>query len=200
MKIVLIRHGATKWSVSARHTGVTDLPLTTDGEKQAEIASLGLSRLLQEDPSEIRIFSSPLIRSLTTARIVCGSEATIVEDARLAEFNYGDFEGLTPTEIRDLHPGWDIWRHGCPNGETARDVGDRVDSFLFSLRSGGATNLVFSHGHLIRILAARAVGLSAECGEIFTLDTATISQIEDVRGKRVIKTWNLDPNLISMAE
>ncbi len=195
MRIILIRHGATEWSVASRHTGLTDLPLTALGEEQASSAARVLRALVPHVDEPVRNFSSPLRRSLQTAVIVCGSGAVIVEDSRLREFHYGDYEGLTTAEIRDSRPGWDIWRDGCPNGETVEEVGERVDSFLSSLEGAHGTSVVFSHGHLIRVLAARAVGLSAVQGSIFSLETAAISIIEDPRGEREIKLWNHDPSL-----
>ncbi len=195
MKIVLIRHGATEWSVASRHTGVTDLPLTQEGREQASRSALALRSLLQHDLDPVRIFSSPLRRSMQTASIILGEDAVIVEDVRLREFHYGDYEGLTTAEIREIRPGWDIWRDGCPNGETVDDVKVRVDSFLSSLEGFDGTNVVFSHGHLIRILGARAVGLEAQQGSIFSLDTAAISMIEDPRGEREIRMWNHDASL-----
>jgi probable phosphoglycerate mutase len=140
------------------------------------------------------VFSSPLARALDSAQIVVGADGEIRVDQNLIEFNYGDYEGLTSEEIRDLRPGWDIWRDGCPNGENADDVGQRADKFLAGLDGGPELVLVFCHSHMIRIMAARAIGLDARQGQIFTLDTATVSMIEDVRGKRVIKKWNFDPN------
>ncbi len=195
MKIVLIRHGATEWSVASRHTGVTDLPLTHEGREQASRTARALRTLLQHDHDPVRIFSSPLRRSMQTASIILGENAVVVEDARLREFHYGDYEGLTTAEIREIRPGWDMWRDGCPNGETVDDVGARVDAFLKSLEGLSGTNIVFSHGHLIRILGARAVGLEAQQGSIFSLDTAAISIIEDPRGEREIKMWNHDASV-----
>jgi probable phosphoglycerate mutase len=200
MRLVLVRHGATDWSVAARHTGITDLPLTELGREQATATAKGIRRLLGENYEPSNVYSSPLVRSLETASIVCGQSGPIIEDPRLLEFNYGDYEGLTPAAIRELRPEWDIWRDGCPNGETAETVGHRVDAFITSLPGSDETNIVFSHGHLIRILAARSIGLNAEQGRIFTLDTATISVVEDVRGKRVIKLWNLDASLLSSSK
>jgi len=200
MRLVLVRHGATAWSVAARHTGTTDLPLTELGREQAAATAKGIRRLFGKDFESSNVYSSPLVRSLETASIVCGRTRTIIEDPRLLEFNYGDYEGLAPAAIRELRPQWDIWRDGCPNGETVEAVGHRVDAFIASLPGGEETNVVFSHGHLIRILAAKSIGLIAEQGRIFTLDTATISVIEDVRGKRVIKLWNLDASLLSSSK
>lgn len=194
MRIILIRHGATEWSVASRHTGVTDLPLTPEGREQASKSARAVRALWGDDEATRRIFSSPLLRSRQTAEIVCGSEAPIREDPRLREFDYGDYEGLTTAEIREDRPGWDIWRDGCPQGETAERVGERVDSFLTSLAAFDGTSVVFSHGHLIRIFAARAVGLAPQQGRIFSLDTAAISVIEDPRGEPEIKSWNHDPS------
>jgi len=193
VKLFLIRHGATKWSASGQHTGTTDLPLTSEGLAQLGPLSTGLRESIGEQFATAVVFSSPLIRALVTAQTVVGDDREVRVDQNLIEFNYGDYEGLTPGEIRDLRPGWDIWRDGCPNGESASDVGRRADRFLAALGDGPELVLVFAHSHIIRIMAARAIGLDARHGQIFTLGTATVSVIEDVRGKRVIQQWNVSP-------
>ena len=192
MKLVLIRHGATEWSVSGRHTGRTDLPLTSEGIAEAVGALPGVRRMLVEDFDAAMVFSSPRQRARTTAdTIFVGRSVTIDDD--LAEFDYGDFEGLTSSEIKAIQPTWDLWSDGCPQGETCSEVGKRADRFLRRAEAAGPVVVAVAHGHLLRILAARAVGLAAEQGGVFTLDTATVSVIEDLRGRRVIRRWNVDP-------
>jgi probable phosphoglycerate mutase len=189
----LIRHGATQWSASGQHTSTTDIALTSEGHAQLGPLSTALRDALAEQFATAVVFSSPLSRALTTAQIVLGEDREVRVDANLIEFNYGDYEGLTSEEIREWRPEWDIWRDGCPNGESTDDVGRRADTFLAGLGDDPELLVVFSHSHFIRILAARAIGLDARQGQIFTLDTATVSLVADVRGKRVIKIWNVDP-------
>ena len=193
MRMFLIRHGATQWSATGQHTSTTDLSLTSEGLAQLGPLSTALREALGEQFATAVVFSSPLTRALATAQIVLGDDREVRVDPNLIEFNYGDYEGLTSEEIRDWRPDWDIWRDGCPRGESADDVGRRADTFLAGLGDDPELLLVFSHSHFIRILAARAIGLDARQGQIFTLDTATVSLVEDVRGKRVIKRWNMNP-------
>jgi probable phosphoglycerate mutase len=155
--------------------------------------SVALREALGEEFATAAVFSSPLTRALATAQIVLGDEREVRVDPNLIEFNYGDYEGLTSEEIHEWRSDWDIWRDGCPRGESADDVGRRADTFLAGLGDDLELLLVFSHSHFIRILAARAIGLDARQGQIFTLDTATVSMVADVRGKRVIKQWNVNP-------
>jgi broad specificity phosphatase PhoE len=196
MKFVLVRHGATEWSVSGQHTGLTDIELTIDGRDQAARAGQALRILMGDAMDTTPVFSSPLQRARHTATIVFGHERTISISEDLVEFNYGDFEGLTTPEIRAGHSNWDLWRDGCPGGETCIDVGLRADRFLAQAEAASDTVIVVAHGHLLRILAARAIGLDPHEGRAFTLDTATVSIIEDVRGYRLVKLWNLDPHLL----
>jgi len=197
MKLLIIRHGATEWSVTGQHTGTTDIPLTEDGLNQAHLAREAALRLVGEELATALVYTSPLQRARRTADIVMArpSDEFTVTDL-LLEYNYGDYEGLTPTQIRSLHPGWDIWRDGCPGGESTDGVGRRANAFLREVERNDRLVVAFAHGHIIRILGACAVGLTARHGQIFTLDTATLSMIEDVRSKRVVKVWNLDPRLI----
>jgi len=195
MKLILVRHGATEWSVTGQHTGRTDIPLTELGRAQAAAAA-PLAASMIGTGGVGRIISSPLSRALETARIVF-PDAEIETSDDLLEFDYGDYEGLTPSQIRDRQPGWDLWEHGCPNGEAAGDVGARIDDFLAMVDLETEPVVAVAHGHLLRILAARAVGLTAQQGQVFTLDTATVSCVEDVRGKRVVRYWNLPATFAS---
>jgi probable phosphoglycerate mutase len=191
--LFFIRHGATEWSVTGQHTGRTDLPLSGEGLDQLGSLSHGLRQLLGPDFGRLDVVSSPMSRALVSATTVMGEGHDIRIDPNLAEFDYGDYEGLTTDEIREQRPGWDIWRDGCPNGESVEDVGRRADAFLASIEDGPELVAIFAHAHLIRIMAARATGLDAHWGEIFTLDTATLSVIDEVRGKRAVKLWNVSP-------
>ncbi len=192
MKLLLFRHGATDWSLAGRHTGRTNLELNDLGRKQALRARRNLERVSPNDLHGARIFSSPLSRAVETAAIVLGRGRDVVLADELLEFDYGDFEGLTPEQIQQQAPGWSIWSDGCPGGERVSDVGRRIDTFLRMVERVEEPVIVFAHGHVLRILAARAVGLKAQEGSIFTLGTASLSIIEDVRGHRVVRLWNLE--------
>lgn len=190
MKLVLVRHGATEWSVNGRHTGRTDLPLLELGRQQALFAAPRV--LANIEPATLtRIWSSPLVRARATVDIIMGPTAEVSIDDRLREFDYGSFEGLTTPEIRERVPGWTLFE-GCPGGESLDDVVDRVDSFLADARHDTAvsTTVVFAHGHLLRILAARAIGQPGTFGVHLALDTASVSVIADLRDGPAITLWN----------
>ena len=187
MKLLLVRHGATEWSASGKHTGVTDIPLTDEGRGQAEAARHRVRATL--GTASWTAWSSPLIRARTTAEIVLdGGPFTL--DSRIVEFNYGEYEGLTTPQIQQFNHGWSTWQ-GCPGGETVADVSRRVDSFLADVR---ATNpevaIVFAHGHLLRILGSRAIQQPGEFGVHLFLDTAAICEISDLRDGPAITLWN----------
>ena len=192
MKLIMIRHGATEWSVTGQHTGRTDIPLTVEGLAEATESVAGVRRLLGDDFEAAVVFSSPLQRALVTAETIFAGRPITV-DPDLAEFDYGAYEGLTSPQIRERDASWSLWATGCPGGETCADVGKRADRFLARAEAAGSVVVAVAHGHCLRILAMRAVGLAPELGAILTLDTATVSVIEDVRGKRVIRRWNLNP-------
>ncbi len=192
MKLLLIRHGATAWSVSGQHTGRTDLPLTELGQQQVAAAAAAVARLYGEELAGAHLFCSPMLRARATAAAVApGLTATIREE--LHEVDYGDYEGLTRAQIQERRPGWSLWQDGCPGGEALAQVSRRVDAFLTSVESLDGLVIAVAHGHLLRILAARAIGLPATDGRRFTLDTATLSLIQDDRGTRALRHWNLTP-------
>jgi probable phosphoglycerate mutase len=183
-EILLVRHGATEWSASGRHTGRTDIPLTDEGRAAAE----ALRDRLPATPD--LVLTSPLQRASETCRLAgLADHATADDDLR--EWDYGDYEGLTTPEIRASRPTWTLWRDGCPNGETAAEVGmraDRVVARLAAVESGVA--VVFAHGHLLRVLAARWCALPPEAGAVLALDPATVSALGREREQRVIRRWN----------
>lgn len=191
MRLVLIRHGATAWSVTGEHTGRTDVSLSDAGREELVPLERVARDALGERWNDATIYSSPLERALVSARLVMGEGRDITLDPRLVEFDYGQYEGLRPEEIRAQRPGWDIWLDGCPGGEDVVDVGRRLSAFLADAAATQETAIVFAHSHVIRIMAAISVGLDARDGRIFTLDTASLSVIGDVRGKRVIERWNV---------
>lgn len=185
MEIVLARHGETEWSRDRRHTGRTDIPLTDNGRRQA-----GLLRGALADRSFARVLSSPLSRALDTSREAgLGEQAELTGD--LCEWDYGEYEGITTAEIRTRRPGWNLWRDGCPGGETAADVGRRVDRVIDSLAGLESDAAVFAHGHVLRVLTARWLGLGPEQGALFKLDTGTLSVLGYERETRVITRWNV---------
>ena len=185
MEIVLARHGETEWSRDRRHTGRTDIPLTENGRRQAGVLGDALAGRSFE-----RVLSSPLSRALDTCR-----EAGLGEHAELSgdlcEWDYGEYEGITTAEIRTRRPGWNLWRDGCPGGETAADVGRRADRVIESLGGLEGDAAVFAHGHVLRVLTARWLGLGPEAGALFKLDTGTLSVLGYERETRAITRWNV---------
>jgi broad specificity phosphatase PhoE len=182
----LVRHGETEWSRAHRHTGITDIPLTADGVQQAE----ALGRRLRDVAFEL-VLVSPSLRARTTAEVAGFDEVEITED--LLEFDYGRYEGLTSEEITDERPGWNLWRDGCPDGETPVKVGERVDRVLERALTVSGRVLVVGHGHTDRIMAARFVGLAAEDGGKLALDVAALSMLGYEHDRPVVMFWNESP-------
>lgn len=188
--ILLVRHGATDWSESGRHTGRTDVPLNEKGIRQVDRLPPLLATL--SEGALPLVFTSPLQRASETARrAVPGAEATVVDS--LAEYDYGTYEGLTAAEIDARQPGWNLFVDGCPGGESLHQVLARCDAFIAKLErtAVGRTVIAFTHGHLSRILTTRLVGLSAQAGAVLQNDTASVGVIDDKRGQYVITGWNL---------
>ena len=179
----LVRHGETAWSRAGKHTGRTDLPLTPEGEAAATAMRPGLA---EHDFSEV--FTSPLRRAHDTARLAGFPDAIV--DADLAEWDYGDYEGLTTPEIRASVPGWTIWTHPCPGGEPAEHVAQRLDRFLAKIRSVDGDTLVFAHGHSLCALAARWLELPVRDGRLFRLGTTTASVLGEFHEAPVVQRWN----------
>jgi probable phosphoglycerate mutase len=184
MEIVLARHGETEWSRDLKHTGRSDLPLTEHGRAEAERLRPALA-----GRSFVRVLSSPLQRALDTCRLAgLGEEVELTDD--LLEWDYGEYEGITTAEIREERPDFYLWRDGCPGGENASDVGARVDRVVAALRSIEGDAVLFSHGHVLRVLTARWLGLGPESGALFKLDTGTLSALGYERKTPVITRWN----------
>lgn len=184
--VTLVRHGETEWSKSGRHTGRTDIPLTEVGRDAARLLA---GRLPKGPFAEVRC--SPSSRAQDTCRLAGFGDVMIV-DPDLAEWDYGEFEGRTTKDIQTEWPDWDIFRDGCPGGETAADVGARVDRVIALVRTVNAPCLLFSSAHTMRVMGARWIGLPPEGGAKFTLDTATISILgyDHDLTEPVIKRWN----------
>jgi len=185
-EIYLIRHGETAWSLTGQHTGRTDLPLTEGGEGQARRLRGRLGAATFE-----HVFSSPLQRARRTAELA-GFADLIVIDPQLAEWNYGDYEGRTSADIRRSRPEWDLFRDGCPGGESVSDVTERVDAIAFRLHMLAGRVLIFSSGHVLRALAARWLQAPTELGRGLALDPACVSVLGYDHGEsdRVIRLWN----------
>ena len=183
-QVYLLRHGETSWSLSKQHTGRTDIPLTENGRAVART----LAPVLADARFE-RVFSSPLQRARQTCELAgLGAHATIDED--LMEWDYGDYEGLTPQQIRGRHPEWLIFHDGCPGGESPDEIGARVDRVIARVRALEGNVALFAHGHVLRVLAARWLGLPVSGGSHFLLDTATLSVLSYYHGIGAIERWN----------
>ncbi len=185
--VTLVRHGETAWSAAGRHTGRTDIPLTQEGERKARRLSERLAGQTFD-----RVFASPLQRAVRTCALAGFGERAVL-DSDLLEWDYGDYEGRTSHEIQADRPNWKIFRDGCPNGETAADVGERVDRVIARLRAVEDRAILFSSAHVLRVLTARWLGLPPADGRLFKLDTASISVVayeHDSRDEPVIALWN----------
>lgn len=185
-RLWLVRHGETEWARLGRHTGQTDIPLTELGREQAGALE---ARLAGHDFR--LVLSSPLSRALDTARLAGFGERVETTDD-LLEWDYGDDEGRTTPEIRADRPGWTIWRDGPAAGETGEAVGTRVDRVIARVHAdaAGGDAIAFAHGHVLRVLAARWVGLLPADGRRLALSTATLSILGWEREQPVIERWN----------
>jgi broad specificity phosphatase PhoE len=184
--IYLARHGETAWSISGQHTGLTDLPLTGRGERNARSLGKRLSGL-----TFAKVFTSPLQRAARTCELAGFAKAAEV-DRDLIEWNYGRYEGRTSTDIYEERPDWQLFRDGCPGGETPPQVGARADRVVIRARAVQGDVLLFSSGHFLRVLAARWLGLEPAAGRFFLLSTASLSALsyEHNRSRPVIKLWD----------
>jgi broad specificity phosphatase PhoE len=169
MSLYLIRHGETAWSISGQHTGRTDIPLTARGEQDARTLAEGLRAVRFS-----RVFTSPRQRARRTCELV-GLDATAQIEPDLAEWDYGEYEGQRSADIRKRRPDWNLFRDGCPHGESPADVSERADRLITQLRTLQGNTAVFSHGHFGRVLAARWIGLPVRQAQHFLLSTASVS-------------------------
>jgi broad specificity phosphatase PhoE len=191
--VYLARHGETAWSLTGQHTGLTDLPLTAHGERNARSLGQRLAGI-----NFAKAFCSPLQRACRTCELA-GFKAQAQIDADLVEWNYGEYEGKTSAEILAQRPNWELFRDGCPGGESPQQVGARADRVIRRLRQTEGTILVFSSGHFIRGLAARWIGSAAEApGRHFLLNTASLSAVgyEHDLSRPVIRLWNDDHHVV----
>jgi probable phosphoglycerate mutase len=190
--LYLLRHGETEWSRSGQHTGRTDIPLTDNGERRAADAGVMLAGLRDDRPLAL-VLSSPRSRALRTAELAGLTVDEVTED--VAEWDYGDYEGLSTPTIRETVPGWTVWTHPCPGGETAEQVGARAAKIVERVRAAlpeGDVVLV-GHGHFSRVLVATWLGLPPTSGVHFALDAAAISVLGDERGVPQLRRLNVPP-------
>ena len=183
-QVYLIRHGETEWSLSGQHTGTTDIPLTENGRRLAKLLEPALAK-----ETFALVLTSPLERARRTCELAgLGERAEIDRD--LMEWNYGEYEGLTPKEIHDRAAGWMLFRDGCPNGETPEQVSARIDRVIARTRAAHGHVALFAHGHVFRVFAARWLRLPAAAGGQFLLDTATLNILSYYHGMPAVKRWN----------
>ena len=184
--VYLARHGETAWSISGQHTGRTDLPLTQRGEENARKLGERLKGL-----TFAKVLTSPLQRASRTCELA-GFGTAAESDRDLFEWNYGEYEGKRTAEILAERPDWQLFRDGCPGGETPAQVGARADHVVNRIRAAGGNVLVFSSGHILRVLAARWLGLEPAAGKFFFLSTASLSLLtyEHDKTEPVIRLWN----------
>jgi broad specificity phosphatase PhoE len=196
MAIWLVRHGETEWSISGQHTGRTDIPLTPEGRLQA----WAIGRLLAGRRFD-HVFSSPMLRARETARLAGFGERIRVHEG-LIEYDYGEFEGLTTGQIRATHPGWRLFRDGCPGGETPEQMAERVDAVIEELRELGGNSLLFGHGHCFRSLAVRFLDLPIRYASNLLLDAGTISITSDAHDGPALVLWNrrVQPRAMAVAD
>lgn len=184
-RLVIVRHGATEWSISGQHTSVTDLPLLPEGRQQAESVPPKLAEFT---------FSSVLCSPLRRARETCelagfAGRAEIDED--LIEWRYGDYEGLTSPQIWEQNPRWNLWRDGCPGGESPGQLAVRADRLLQRIAGVEGDVLAFAHGHILRVLSVRWLALDVTAGAHFKLETASIGVLGHERSTPVVERWSV---------
>jgi broad specificity phosphatase PhoE len=184
VNLFAIRHGETAWSLSGQHTGTTDIPLTENGGRVA--ARMGA--VLARNAFEL-VLCSPMQRARETCALAGLGEKAVV-DADLVEWNYGKYEGLTTEQIHEAAPDWMIFRDGCPGGEAPEQVATRVDRVIARSRAVQGNIALFAHGHVLRALAARWIGLPVQAGQHFMLDTGTLCVLGYYRDVPAVRIWN----------
>lgn len=184
-EVWLARHGETEWSLAKRHTGLTDIPLTEHGKEQARALAPALA-----EQHFTRVLSSPLLRARQTCEGAGLIDRAELRD-ELVEWDYGDYEGKTTFEIQaEMQPGWLLWTDGCPGGEMPAEVGARVDPLIEELRGLDGDAVVFAHGHVLRVFAARWIEQGPIAGQRITLATGTLSRLGLEHDYPVIRAWN----------
>jgi probable phosphoglycerate mutase len=183
--IVVVRHGETEWSAALKHTSRTDVPLTPAGRRRAQELGAELA-----GRHFAIVLCSPLLRARDTAALAGFPDPAI--DSDLREWDYGEYEGLTTDEIRAMRPDWNLWRDGCPGGETPEKAAARADHVLERLRAAGADALVFAHGHILRVLSARWIAMRPAAGARLALAAGSLGVLGWERETEVIWRWNAD--------
>jgi broad specificity phosphatase PhoE len=182
--VFVIRHGETEWSLSGQHTGTTDIPLTENGRALAR----RLGPILAKEAFQV-VLTSPFGRARETCELAgLGARAALEPDPK--KWNYSDYKGLTSEQIHLKRPGWMVFRDGCPGGESPSQIGARVDRVIARVRAATGDVVLFAHGHVLRVLVARWIGLVPGAGEHFLLDTATLNVLGNYRGSPAVKVWN----------
>jgi len=184
VNVFVMRHGETAWSVTGRHTSTTDLPLTENGRRLAERLRPVLAREMFA-----RVFVSPMRRARETCELASLGNAAVMEP-ELAEWKYGEYEGLTPQQIQKNAPDWLIFRDGCPGGEVPEQVGARVDRVIGGVRAVNGNVALFAHGHVLRVLVARWIGFPPGAGAHFLLDTGTFCVLSNYYELPAVRVWN----------
>lgn len=182
--LVLLRHGETEWTISRRHTGRSDIELTEAGREEARAAGGRLAGMEFE-----QVVTSPLGRAVETCSLAGFGEGATTDEA-LMEWDYGEYEGLTTSEIQKENPDWSLFEEGCPGGETAVEVGERIDPLVEAARQGDGNWLFVAHGHVLRVVGARWVGLPPEDGVLLNLGTAAVCLLGFEHDRPVINLWN----------
>ncbi|GAB2594073.1 histidine phosphatase family protein [Streptomyces capparidis] len=188
-RVVLVRHGETEWSRSGRHTGRTDIPLTAEGERAARLLGERLKGAPWHGLPDVEVRTSPLARAAATCAAAGFGERAKEWDA-LVEWDYGAYEGRTSPHIREERPGWVIWRDGVPGGEALADVAARADTVAAWAKEGERDVVLFSHGHFLRTLAVRWLGLPPSAASAFALTPASLSVLGWAYGEPAIERWN----------
>lgn len=197
MNLLILRHGETEWTITGRHTGTTDIDLTEHGRVEASAQAPVLASML--DGADPLVFVSPRLRARRTADLAIPAHDFTIEPL-IAEYDYGDYEGLTHDQIDSRSPGWDIWSDGCPGGETPTQVAARADRFLNLLADHDQEHpdrpvVAVTHGHMSRALTVRALGLPIAAAASFASATASLSAVRTERGRPVLSLWNQTPVL-----
>jgi len=183
-EIWLVRHGETEWSRTGQHTGRTDVPLTVEGERRAQ----ALGQIMASKTFGL-VLTSPLLRARETCRLAGFGDQARRND-NLVEWDYGSFEGRTTAEIQLTHPSWSVWQNDIPGGETVEQVAERARSVIEEALAATGDVALFSHGHILRILTACWLGLPPRSGQLFALDTGSVSILGYERATKVIRAWN----------
>jgi broad specificity phosphatase PhoE len=184
VNVFAIRHGETAWSLTGQHTGTTDIPLTNNGRRLAQRLRGVLARNAFE-----RVLCSPMQRARETCALAGFGHKAVI-DPDLVEWNYGKYEGLTPNQIREVAPGWLLFRDGCPGGEAPEQVAARVDRVIARSRAVDGNLALFAHGHVLRVLVARWIGLPAVGGQHFLLNTGTLCVLGYYSDEPAVRVWN----------